>query len=78
MAHRESPIPSLRAARKDVPPEVDAIFQRLVAKNKEARYPSATELIRDLTNWHSVHPQASSSGGDNAVPQNVISAIFDD
>lgn len=78
MAHRESPIPSLRAARKDIPPEVDAIFQRLVAKNKEARYPSATELIRDLANWHSVHPQAGSSGGDNAVPQNVISAIFDD
>jgi serine/threonine-protein kinase len=78
MAHREAPIPSLRAIRKDVPPEVDLIFQRLAAKKKEARYPSATELIRDLTNWQSVRPQANSSGGDNAVPQNVISAIFDD
>ncbi|HEY2253279.1 MAG TPA: serine/threonine-protein kinase [Planctomycetaceae bacterium] len=78
MAHRESPIPSLRAARKDVPPEIDTIFQRLVAKNKEGRYPSATELIRDLTNWQTVNPKTNSSGGDNAVPQNVISAIFDD
>src|SRR4029077_8257722 len=49
MAHREAPVPSLRALRKDVPPEVDIIFQRLAAKKKEARYASATDLIRDLT-----------------------------
>ena len=78
MAHREAPIPSLRAARKDVRPEIDAIFQRLVAKNKEARYPSAADLIRDLSNWQSVNPNGSPVAGDNAVPQNVISAIFDD
>ncbi len=78
MAHREAPIPSLCAARKNVPPEIDAIYQRLVAKNKEARYQSATDLIQDLSNWKSVHPAANSSAGDGAVPQNVISAIFDD
>jgi serine/threonine-protein kinase len=78
MAHREAPIPSLRAARKDVPPEIDTIFQRLAAKKKEARYQSATEVIRDLMNWQGVTPRANSSSGDNAVPQNVISAIFDD
>src|SRR5579872_2216043 len=78
MAHREAPVPSLKAVRKDVPPQVDAIFQRLVAKNKEARYPSATELIHDLSNWQTVNPKAVSAGGDTAVPQNVISAIFDD
>ena len=78
MAHRETPVPSLRAARQDVPPEVDIIFQRLAAKKKEDRYPSATELIRDLTHWQNVAPPANSSGGENAVPQNVIRAIFDD
>ena len=78
MAHRETPVPSLRAVRKDVPSQVDMIFQRLAAKKKEARYQSATELIRDLTNWQGVTSVPNSSGGDNAVPQNVISAIFDD
>jgi serine/threonine-protein kinase len=78
MAHRESPVPSLRAARKDVPPQVDMIFQRLAAKKKEARYQSATELIRDLANWRGVVEPPNSAGGDNTVPQNVISAIFDD
>jgi serine/threonine protein kinase len=78
MAHRETPVPSLRAVRKDVPPQVDMIFQRLAAKKKESRYPSASELIRDLENWRGVSPPSNSSGGDNSVPQNVISAIFDE
>ena len=39
---------------------------------------AATELIRDLTNWRDVTGPTNSSGSDNAVPQNVISAIFDE
>jgi hypothetical protein len=78
LAHRDTPIPSLRSARQDIPPEVETIFQRMVAKKKEARYQSATELIRDLSNWRGVTPPANPASIDGALQQNVINAIFDD
>jgi eukaryotic-like serine/threonine-protein kinase len=78
LAHRENQAPSLRAARPEIPPQVDSIYQRMVAKKKEARYPSMTELIRDLSNWRNVsHSQPSSASSDN-IPSNVIDAIFDE
>jgi serine/threonine-protein kinase len=78
MAHREAPIPSLRAKHPEIPPQVDAIFQRMVAKAKDDRYPNATELLRDLGNWQTVTPKSGSQGGADGVPQNVISAIFEE
>jgi serine/threonine-protein kinase len=78
LAHRDAPIPSLCAARPDVPPQIDAIFRRMVAKTKEARYASMTDVIRDLSNWQNVASAANSSIVDASIPQNVISAIFDD
>jgi serine/threonine-protein kinase len=78
LAHREAPLPSLRAARPQVPPQIDAIFQRMAAKKKEARYQSMTDVIRDLGNWRNVTSTAAASNADATIPQNVISAIFDD
>ncbi|MBS0207403.1 MAG: protein kinase, partial [Planctomycetes bacterium] len=44
LAHRDSPIPSIRAVRPEVPEPVDKLFQRMMAKRPEDR-PTATELI---------------------------------
>lgn len=49
MAHRTREIPSLRAARPDVPELLDAIYHRMVAKRPEHRFRSMTELIAHLT-----------------------------
>lgn len=40
--------PSLVAERSDIPQEVDAVFQRMVAKDRDRRYQSMTEVLSGL------------------------------
>jgi len=48
LAHRDAPIPSLETARPEVPAGVAAIFEKMVAKRPEDRYPSVLEVIADI------------------------------
>lgn len=48
LAHREGEIPSLCDEREDVPAELDAIFQKMVAKKSDDRFQSMAEVISAL------------------------------
>ena len=48
LAHREHPIPSLRRERLDVSERLDAIYQRMVEKSPDDRYPNMTAVVAEL------------------------------
>ncbi|MDB5099496.1 MAG: hypothetical protein JWM80_3917 [Cyanobacteria bacterium RYN_339] len=47
-AHCQAPIPSLRASRPDAPPRLEALLNKLLAKDPAERYQDAMEVIDDL------------------------------
>lgn len=75
VGHRESPIPSLRTARTDVPEGLDAIFQKMLAKKPENRYPTMTAVIEALDavvvghepSTLTIAPQATSAETEGAA-----------
>ncbi len=48
LAHREKPIPSLRAARPEVPAALDKLFQQMLAKQTDERI-SMSDVVKELT-----------------------------
>ncbi|MBI1900137.1 MAG: serine/threonine protein kinase [Planctomycetia bacterium] len=48
LAHKSHPIPTLLAARSDVPAWLDQVFRRMVAKERDERYASMKDVIRAL------------------------------
>ena len=48
LSHQQAPIPSLCKARTDVSPQLDAVYQKMVAKRAEERYQTMTEAITAL------------------------------
>lgn len=48
IAHREQPLPSLRDRAPEVPAGLDAVFQKMVARNPDNRYQSMQHLGEDL------------------------------
>jgi serine/threonine protein kinase len=48
LKHREASIPSLRAARGEVPAVLDQVFQRMIAKKPEDRFAAIADFIPTL------------------------------
>lgn len=47
-AHQSQPMPALRSIRPEIPEAIEAIFQKMVAKNVAERYQTMTEVITAL------------------------------
>jgi serine/threonine protein kinase len=48
LAHREAPVPSLRARRPDCPEVLDSLFRRMLAKSPEQRPASMGQLVEEV------------------------------
>lgn len=69
LAHREKPIPSLRKARPDVPPALDTLFQKMLAKDPANRPSSMTDVVEALEGCKS---SAAMPKGKNTKPLMVF------
>jgi|GEM_PF-6274319 len=69
--HVTEPIPDLKAARPDVPVEVIAIYEKLLAKSAKDRFQTATELVEALAPWVTSKPHAAAV----AVGTEAVNAV---
>src|SRR6185369_9907927 len=60
VAHRESPIPSLREKRSDIPAAVELIWRKMVAKSPDDRQQTMGEVIAQLESCLHGGPQSAS------------------
>jgi eukaryotic-like serine/threonine-protein kinase len=72
MSHIQNPPPSLRAARPDLPPNVDLVVQQALAKDPDARFRSAGVLAAALERaWPANMPQSISASAVHELPTRV-------
>ena len=67
LAHREQPAPSLRSQRQDIPPELDAIYHKMVAKRPGDRYANMRQVILALEACSVPAPAGGSTSLDATI-----------
>jgi len=77
LAHRDQPIPSLQQSRSDVPDALQAVYERMMAKEPDDRLQTMTDVIAEL---ESVPGVADSSATSSATepPEPELAAFLQD
>jgi len=82
LAHREAPVPSLSAARPDVPAGLDAVCRKMMAKTPDARYQSMSEVIDALaacvTSRAPVAPPVIAAGSADRALTSFLQQLSED
>ena len=77
LAHRERPIPSLRAAREDVPLALDQLFSRMLAKSPDDRIQPMNAIVSALEKLNAgVDPEESSVFLTEELPEDELEGLF--
>jgi tRNA A-37 threonylcarbamoyl transferase component Bud32 len=72
-AHIQQPVPSAHELNPNLPPELDRVFERALAKDPDARYPTAAEFVAELR--HALHESAGATAiAEPTWPTRVIEA----
>jgi beta-lactam-binding protein with PASTA domain/tRNA A-37 threonylcarbamoyl transferase component Bud32 len=66
LKHVNQPAPSPREFRPEIPPELEAVVLRALAKNAADRYPDADSFLRDLESASAALAAPTSNGGSTA------------
>ncbi len=60
IAHQVQPVPELRKTRHEVPAELEAVFEQMVAKKVEDRFQTMSEVVASLERCNSGQPTSVS------------------
>jgi serine/threonine protein kinase len=76
VAHATLPVPKLAAGRTDVPPELEAIYGRMMVKDPDERFASVSELLLSLTaftqNQRVPHNRSARRGQSRTKRMNMV------
>jgi len=61
LKHLTDPVPSILSLRPDLPPEIESVLSQALAKDKEQRYQSASDMARDLQAVLDKYPGSANS-----------------
>jgi serine/threonine protein kinase len=74
LAHQQAPIPSLCDAHPDVPSELDAVYQKMMAKRPEDRQQSMAEVVAELEAC--LQPVAPTGGPEDSSSDSALRAFL--
>ena len=69
MRHVHDPVPSVREVRPDVPPQVDALVQRALAKAPHDRFPTMSDFVVEL---EAARSAGRPSPADDGAPTMIV------